>query len=233
MKKADLDLYTDYLLSPFGATTATGLPAMVEGDVSHDQVTRFLSTPECTSKGLWQQVKQTVRAIEREDGVLIFDDTIQEKAWTDESELMVWHVDHCSGRNVRGINLLNALYYRNETSIPVAFELVKKPIHYRDMATKKRKRKSESTKNERRREMIDTCINNTLKFRFVRMDRGFSSKENFDFITGKDKHFISAIKNNRRIALSEEDQKGSSAELVSDVTQPATYSQYLIGFMDE
>ncbi|MDO8778138.1 MAG: hypothetical protein Q7K57_57355 [Burkholderiaceae bacterium] len=31
MKKADLDLYTDYLLSTFGAATATGLSAMVEG----------------------------------------------------------------------------------------------------------------------------------------------------------------------------------------------------------
>jgi len=42
--------------------------------------------------------------------VLIFDDTIQEKAWTDENEVMCWHFDHCSGRSVRGINLLNALY---------------------------------------------------------------------------------------------------------------------------
>lgn len=81
MKKADLDLYTDYLLSPFGSATATGLSAMVEGDVSHDQITRFLSAQEYTSKDLWQQVKSTVRSVEREDGVLIFDDTIQEKAW--------------------------------------------------------------------------------------------------------------------------------------------------------
>jgi hypothetical protein len=56
--------------------------------------------------------------------VLIFDDTIQEKAWTDENELMCWHFDHCSGRTVRGINLLNALYYGNGTSFPVAFEVV-------------------------------------------------------------------------------------------------------------
>jgi hypothetical protein len=41
MKKADLSLYTDYLLSTFGAATAKGLSAMVEGDVSHDQITRF------------------------------------------------------------------------------------------------------------------------------------------------------------------------------------------------
>ena len=50
MKEADLDLYTDYLLSTFGAATATGLSAMVEGDVSHDQITRFLSAQEYTSK---------------------------------------------------------------------------------------------------------------------------------------------------------------------------------------
>ena len=39
MKKPDLDLYTDYLLSTFGAATATGLSAMLDGDVSHDQIT--------------------------------------------------------------------------------------------------------------------------------------------------------------------------------------------------
>jgi len=156
MKKADLDLYTDYLLSTFGAATATGLSAMVDGDVSHDQITRFLSAQEYTSKDLWQQVKSTVRSVEREDGVLIFDDTIQEKAWTDESELMCWHFDHCSGRTVRGINLLSALYYCNGVSIPVAFELVTKPIQYSDLATKKLKRKSDKTKNEMMREMIQT-----------------------------------------------------------------------------
>jgi len=220
MKKPDLDLYTDYLLSTFGSATATGLSAMVEGDVSHDQVTRFLSGQEYTSKDLWQNVKKTVRSVECEDGVLIFDDTIQEKAWTDESELMCWHYDHCSGRNVRGINLLNALYYSNGTSIPVAFELVKKPIQYSDIATKKRKRKSERTKNEMMREMIYTCINNNLIFRFVLMDSWFSSKENFDFITGKGKHFIAALKNNRLIALSEEDRENKRFVCVNDLNLP-------------
>jgi hypothetical protein len=80
--------------------------------------------------------------------VFIFDDTIQEKAWTDESELMCWHYDHVSGRNVRGLNLLNALYNSNGASILVAFELVKKPIQYSDIKTRKPRRKSEVTKNE-------------------------------------------------------------------------------------
>ena len=67
MDKNLLALYSDYLLSSFGATTATGLSSLLDGQISHDQVTRFL-----LSKELWHQVKSVVRTIEREDGVLIF-----------------------------------------------------------------------------------------------------------------------------------------------------------------
>jgi hypothetical protein len=207
MKKAELELYTDYLISTFGSATATGLSAMVDGDVSHDSVTRFLSERQYTSKDLWLQVKSTVRQIERDDGVLIFDDTIQEKAWTDENEMMCWHFDHCQGRSVRGINLLNALYHSGEVSIPVAFEVIRKPVQFCDLKTRQIKRASLVTKNELMREMIGTCVNNTLKFRYVLMDSWFGSVENFDFIVKKKKHFIAALKDNRLVALSEEDKR--------------------------
>jgi hypothetical protein len=38
-----LETYSDYLLSSFGQTTATGLSSLLDGAISHDQVTRFLS----------------------------------------------------------------------------------------------------------------------------------------------------------------------------------------------
>lgn len=50
MNKEILDLYSDYLLSSFGKTTATGLSKLVAGDVSHDQVTRMLSGQRMASK---------------------------------------------------------------------------------------------------------------------------------------------------------------------------------------
>lgn len=204
MKNSELELYTDYLLSSFGATTATGLSAMVGGDVSHDRITRFLSSQDYTSKDLWLQVKGIVREVQNTQGVLIFDDTIQEKAWTDESDLICWHYDHCSGRTVKGINLLNALYHCNGRSIPVAFELVLKPLQC-DIDSRKVQRKSEKTKNEMMREMIQTCLQNALQFRFVLMDSWFSSEENFEFITRQGKHFIAALKDNRLVALSQHD----------------------------
>ena len=207
MDQERLELYTDYLISNCGYATATGLSAMMDGAVSHDEVTRFLSEREYTSKDLWRQVKSTVRQIEQEDGVLIFDDTIQEKAWTDENEVMCWHFDHCQGRSVRGINLLNALYHSGEVAIPVAFEVVRKPVQFCDVATRKIKRASVVTKNELMREMIAVCVNNTLKFRYVVMDSWFAAQENFEFIVSKKKHFIAALKDNRLVALTEEDKQ--------------------------
>lgn len=78
MKTDYIELYTDYLISGSGYATATGLSSMMDNAVSHDQITRFLSKNEFTSKDLWLQVKATVRKIESEDGCLIFDDTIQD-----------------------------------------------------------------------------------------------------------------------------------------------------------
>jgi hypothetical protein len=66
----------------------TGLLDMLNGDVSHDKITRFLSTKKQSTKDLWIKVKSIVRQIEAEDGVLIFNDSIAEKAWTDESDLI-------------------------------------------------------------------------------------------------------------------------------------------------
>ena len=45
-----LDLYSDYLLSSFGQTTATGLARLLEGEISHDQVTRMLASEKLTAK---------------------------------------------------------------------------------------------------------------------------------------------------------------------------------------
>ena len=207
MNRENLAIYTDYLICTNGFTTATGLSAMLEGEISHDRVTRFLSARGYGSKERWREVKATVRQIERDDGCLIFDDTIQEKAWTDENEIICWHFEHCKGRSVKGINLLNALYCSGEVSIPVAFEVVRKPCQFSEVKTRKVKRASDVTKNELMREMIATCVANAIKFRYVLTDSWFASKENFECILKKGKHFISALKSNRLVALTEEDKK--------------------------
>lgn len=185
--------------------------------MSHDQVTRFLSEREYTSKDLWREVKTVVRQIEKEESYLIFDDTIQEKAWTDENEVVCWHYDHCKGRSVKGINLLNALYYTDEVSIPVAFEVIRKPLQFCDLKTRRVKRASEVTKNELLRTMLKTCVNNQLKFRYVLFDIWFAAVENFEAVLDKGKHFVAALKDNRLLALTQEDKKQGRFVKVSEL----------------
>jgi len=208
MKNPLLDLYSDYLISSFALITATGLSLLLDNEYSHDQITRFLSGAEHTSRDLWALVKPTVRAVESDDGVLIFDDTIQEKPHSDENEVIAWHFDHCANRTVKGVNILNCLYRADEASLPVAFEIVHKDLQYCEVATRKLKRQSSVTKNERLRRMLRVCEQNQLRYRYVLTDNWFSSKENMAFIKIElGKEFVMALKSNRTVALSLEDKR--------------------------
>ena len=200
-----LDLYTDYLISNNGLATATGLSAMTDGEVSHDQITRFLSKGDFTSKTLWRKVKSTVRKIESDDACIIFDDTIVEKKWTDENDIICWHYDHTRGRNVKGVNLLNMVYHSKNISIPIGFEVIHK-YAYCDIKTKEQKRKANISKNELMRRLFQIALHNQIPFRYVLMDVWFASKENFEYIVKKKKEFITGVKSNRYFATSLKDK---------------------------
>ena len=181
---------------------------LLDNEYSHDQITRFLSGDEYTSRDLWVLVKPTVRDIETDDGALIFDDTIQEKPHSDENEIIAWHFDHCKNRTVKGVNILNCLYNVGDVNLPLAFEIVHKDVQYCEIETKKLKRKSSTTKNEYLRRMLRVCQQNQLRYRYVLTDNCFSAKENKVFIKVElEKDFVMALKSNRTVALSLEDKR--------------------------
>jgi len=204
-----LDLYTDYLLASFGQATATGLAALLP-ELSHDRVTRFLSQQELTDKDLWKIVKPHLRRIQSEEAVLIVDDTVEEKPYTDESELVTWHFDHTVGRAVIhragamvGVNLLSALYLSDQVSLPVAFHLIQKTELVTDPKTGKERWQSPKTKNEVAREMIGSVVAKQIPLRYVLADTWFSSADNLLFIKQKaKKDFVIPLKSNRNVFLS-------------------------------
>jgi hypothetical protein len=201
-----LDLYSDYLTSSFGLATATGMSVALDGAVGHDDITRFLSEREYTNKDLWKLVKPVIRKIETDDGVVILDDTIEEKSYTDENDIIAWHYDHVFHRNVKGVNILNSIYHNDQGTVPLGTAIVKKNVQYDDLKTGKQKRKSAVTKNEQARTLIKEAIDNQIKFRYVLGDSWFSSQENMEFVVKQGKHFIFAIKSNRTFAKSKEDK---------------------------
>lgn len=209
--KTDLDLYTDYLLSSFSQTTATGLSRMLDQAVSHDDVTRFLSHMESGSQALWQQVKPLVRQVEKslppeQTGCLLLDDSIIEKAYTDENGLITVHYDHSQDRYVKGINLVSAILLLGQVSLPVAYELVVKTRRC-EVETRKEVWKSERTKNEMFRDMVSVCVQNALRFSYVLCDSWYTNSENIKHVLGLKKHLIGAVKSNLEVALSLADKK--------------------------
>lgn len=218
MDKQLLDLYSDYLICSFGLTTATGLSALLEGALSHDKITRFLSGSDFTSADLWALVKPLVRQVQNEDAVLIIDDSIEEKPYTDESELICWHWDHCLGRNVKGVNFLTCLYRSLEVALPVAFQLIRKSQWTTDKKTGKQRRVCPKTKNEYFREMVAQCLKNQLPFRYVLADSWFSAAENMIYLKHTlSQDFIFPLKDNRKVALSQQDKLAGRYTSVSSV----------------
>jgi hypothetical protein len=201
------DLYSDYLLASFGVTTATGLSQLLEGEISHDQVTRYLAGTKKTAADLWRTVKPFVREVQAEAGVLIIDDSIEEKPYTDENAIVCWHYDHSKDRVLKGINFLTALYGSQGVSLPVGFHLVAKTEQYVDPKTQKEKRRSPVSKNAVCQELIKQAVTNLIPFRFVLFDVWFASAETMVFI--KQEHqrdFICPLKTNRKVALSVADK---------------------------
>lgn len=204
-----LDLYSDYLISSFGQTTATGLSAMLGGSISHDHIQRFLSHTDFTSADLWQLVKPHVRAIEQVEGLMIVDDTIAEKPYTDENDIVCWHYDHSKDRMVKGINFLSAVYHAPtpQVSLPVGFRVVAKTEWYEDKKDGKTKRRSPISKNEHYQELLRQAKQNQVLFSFVLNDVWYASADNMMFIKHElDKDFIMPVKANRKVALSIQDK---------------------------
>ncbi len=110
-------------------------------ELSLDQITRFLNKIEYDSKDLWKYFKADVRRHEQKiGGVLIIDDAIEEKPYTDENEIVSWYFSHAKGRCIKGINILSGLIRYGDMALPIGYEFIKKDLYFCDIKTKKEKR---------------------------------------------------------------------------------------------
>ena len=137
---------------------------------------------------------------------LIFDDSIEEKYYSDENDVICWHYDHTFQRSVKGVNFLTALLDIGDARLPCAVEFVRKDSWETDEKTGKQKRKSSKTKNEMFREMVGRC-SDQLSIDYVLADSWYSSFENMRMLNGKGLNFIMALKSNRKIALTRQDKQ--------------------------
>jgi hypothetical protein len=220
------------MLSSFGQTTATGLASLMKGQVSHDQITRLLARKPYSSADLWKIVKPHVRQMQSDDGMMIVDDSIAEKPYTDENDIICWHWDHAKNHAVKGINFVSLLYHSQAVSLPVGFALIAKTEHYVDVKDGKDKRRSPTSKNEHYRTLLEHAVQNQIPFRYVLNDVWYASAENMMFVKHTlHKEFVMPLKSNRKVALSLDDKRQGRYVRVDtlDLKPNATPIVYLEG----
>ena len=219
-----LSNYTNYFLSVPKYATATGMAAAFDFEVSHDKVSRFLQSAYLDSSVVWRSAKKFIRSLVEftdQTGVVIVDDSIVEKAHTDENAMICFHYDHSLDRYVKGINFVSLLYSHERVDVPIQVRLVEKTQEYVDKKTGKTKFKSPTTKNEHFRQMLRHA-KQQVGFRYVLGDSWFASAENIHFITQQlGKHAVLAVKTSRTVALSEEERKQGKFISIDRVSQLA------------
>ena len=219
-----LDLYTDYLISSTGQTSATGLSRLLDGQVSHDQVTRWLSRSYLDSAQVWARAKPLIRRAEQqrpaeEFAVLIVDDSILEKAHTAPSALICTHWDHSQGRFVKGLNFVSLLYQAGDLALPIAVELIEKTEAVWDVKAQKNKAKSKYTKNEYLRAMLRVA-QQQVAYHYLLADSWYASAENLNAVLDLGHDFVVALESSRPVAWSEADRAQGRFQAVDALAFP-------------
>lgn len=218
MKKGNLlDLYTDFLITSPNVASALVMSELLQKAFSHDSITRMLAQDELSQSAYWKIIKPTLRQAENECGVISVDDTIENKPYSHENELISWHFDHTVGDSVKGINIVTFNYVSEQQSqdeqiiikLPISFELVRKDLWVEETKKKEGKfvtrmvRKASISKIELVQNRLKTLVfQNYVKFKYVTFDTWYSDSALISYVVKNlKKHIVCAIKSNRNICF--------------------------------
>src|SRR5919202_1922042 len=136
--------YVEYLVSSPANYTCTNLAAHLEG-VSHDAVSDYLARAKTTARQLWELVRPLLN--DTEHAYLIVDDSVQDKRYSQQIELVQPQYSGAAAGIVRGIGVVNLVHTDGVDYYPIDFRI---------FAPKQ----DGKTKNDHFREMIINAVAN-------------------------------------------------------------------------
>jgi hypothetical protein len=111
MKFTKLD-YCQYLLSSQINYTITNLAEHLE-NISHDKINNYLKNQKLTPNLLWENVKDLI--VTHQDAYLIFDDTVLDKRYSEEIEIVRRQYSGNEHGIVKGIGIVSCIYVNPKT----------------------------------------------------------------------------------------------------------------------
>ena len=207
-KVDDLD-YIHFLVAAqkeFTCTEAARSHPEEEDGPAHDAFTRLLQRRPPDTEALWQEAEP---AVDRNEGLLILDDTTLDKPYANEIDPVTWHWSGKHGEVVKGINLLTLLWRgaSEESSSEEAFQESSSegegsedeerephvPCDFRLYE------KDGKTKNEHFREMAETASDRGFDPEYVAFDSWYSGLDNLKKIRDLGWTFFTRLEKNRKV----------------------------------
>jgi hypothetical protein len=181
--------YIEYLISTPSNYTCSNLADHLE-DVSHDAVSDFLQRDKLTARHLWELARQLIKDIA--NSFLIVDDSVQEKRFSKNIELVKLQYSGNEHGLVRGIGIVN-LVHSDGTDFY--------PIDYRIYAPES----DGKTKNDHFGEMLTRAkTERGIQANTVLFDAWYSSVSNLKLVHRLGMTFLTTLKSNRMVSVTKE-----------------------------
>ena len=178
--------YCQYLLSSQINYTMTNLAEHLE-NISHDKINYYLKNEKLTPRLLWDNVKDLI--LVDEDAYIIFDDTVLDKRFSSEMEIVRRQYSGNEHGVVKGIGIVNCIYVNPKT---LQFWVIDYRIFdpENDGLTK-----VDHVKNM----LVSLVYQRNLPFETVLMDTWYAVNKLMLYIDSLDKIYYCPLKTNRLV----------------------------------
>lgn len=181
--------YVEYLISTPINFTCTNLADHMD-TISHDAISDYLRREKYTARHLWELAESLIN--DGPEAYLIVDDSVQDKRHSHVMEMVKRQYSGNVHGLVKGIGIVNLVHTDQADYYPIDFRI------YAPTADGK-------TKNDHFREMIVCAYaDKGIKAQTVLFDCWYASSENIKLIHRVGKYFVTTLKENRLISLSQE-----------------------------
>lgn len=187
--KITKQLYVEYMISTPINSTCTNLAGHLD-DISHDASNDYLRREKHTAHTLWELAEPLIH--NSNQASLVLDDSVQDKNYSHKIEMVKRQYSGNAHGFVKGIGIVNLVPASQGDYHPLDFRV------YAPDADGK-------TKNNHFRDMLRQAVEEKgIQAQTILFDSWYAASKNLKFIHRLGKFFVTPLKENRLVSLSQE-----------------------------
>lgn len=198
------DMYSQFLVSTFGRHSMVWLARLLDNQPAHDSWTRWLSETKQRPSLLWDEVQSLV---DRSCGYLVVDDTVLDKWYARQIELVKYQYSGTHHRQVNGIDVVSLLWTKHldpEKAEHITLDFrVYAPLY------------DGRNKHQHARDMLESAFLRGFVSPTVLMDSWYEDTQTLKLINGCKWKFIIGIHSNRQVHVNQADPYRRVADLAT------------------